>query len=309
MWPQFERLITEDRLAHAYIVEGDPAGAADQFAHRVIAALYGQQEGEEAAALARMAEEGSHPDISVVEPESKSRQILTKQIDGEIHRLHQTAYEGGWKVLIIRYAELMNQDAANKFLKTLEEPPAGVLILLLSNAADAILTTIRSRCQLVRLEAAGGGHDAAWMPHMKMLLHKGWGRSLSDRAGAAEDLQALLDVIKKQAVEATELEFADDESVDKKRMEARAESRYKAEAEHVMRSLESWCRDLLMVKLSLTEETAPLVYPDDRQVLEVQAERLSVKDCYKLIERVEKTARRVLFGNLPIEATTETAYL
>lgn len=79
--------------------------------------------------------------------------ISVDQSQEIIKKLSLRSYEGGYKVMIIWKAEAMNQSCANKLLKILEEPPAKTLFLLLTEEPDSILPTIRSRTQIVRINA------------------------------------------------------------------------------------------------------------------------------------------------------------
>ncbi len=105
-------------------------------------------------------ENDTHPDVLVVEP--LTNDILICQIrpgkdrdkcDQEgyikprvVEMLAFKSFEGGFKVVIVDQAERMNNSAANAFLKTLEEPPEGSVIILVSSQPDRLLPTIRSRC-------------------------------------------------------------------------------------------------------------------------------------------------------------------
>ena len=94
----------------------------------------------------------THPDLRVVQPESKSRRIVIDQIRELEHAIQRKPLLAG-KVAIIHDAERMQPQAANAFLKTLEEPPEGSLILLLSTVPEAILETVLSAklpCGLMR---------------------------------------------------------------------------------------------------------------------------------------------------------------
>lgn len=66
--------------------------------------------------------------------------------------LSDTAFAGGWKVVVLAGADRLTNEAANAFLKMLEEPPPKTLILLLTDAPQALLPTIRSRCQRIDLD-------------------------------------------------------------------------------------------------------------------------------------------------------------
>ena len=134
-----------DRLGHAYLLVGaEPAlELARQLAVMVIHAP--------AASVL------THPDVHLVEPESKSRRIVVEQmreLESALRLRASTA--GGRKVGIVREADRLQVQAANAFLKTLEEPPAGSLLLLLSAQPEALMETILSRCIKVTLQAPAG---------------------------------------------------------------------------------------------------------------------------------------------------------
>ncbi|KAA3664969.1 MAG: DNA polymerase III subunit delta' [Chloroflexi bacterium] len=95
-----------------------------------------------------------HPDIRLVEPEVSGRGKLTLKID-VIRQLQQdlnlSAYEATYKVAILQRFDAATQGAANAFLKTLEEPPKNVILVLTATDADTMLPTISSRCRTVNL--------------------------------------------------------------------------------------------------------------------------------------------------------------
>jgi DNA polymerase III subunit delta' len=135
----FERLSESrraGRLAHAYLLTG-PTGSGKSWLAVHLAALALGCAPESALA---------HPDVHMVQPESKSRRIVIDQIRDLEHSIQRKPLLGSNKVAIVHDADRMQQQAANAFLKTLEEPPPGSLILLLSTRPKAILETVRSRC-------------------------------------------------------------------------------------------------------------------------------------------------------------------
>ncbi len=124
------------RLAHAYLLTG-AAGCGKSWLAMQLAGLV----------LRCLAESIlSHPDLHRVQPESKSRRIVIGQMRELEHSIHRKPLLARSKVAIIHDADRMQPQAANAFLKTLEEPPARSLILLLSANPKGILETIRSRC-------------------------------------------------------------------------------------------------------------------------------------------------------------------
>ena len=128
---------------------------------------------------------GSHPDVMVVKPESKLRQIKIGQIVRRpnspprvLHDLvNNKPVEGGYKVALLVAADRLNEDAANSLLKTLEEPPARTVFVLLSTEPGRLLDTIRSRC--LRLNFAGDGQrtfgegELAWLREFAAMAAKG----------------------------------------------------------------------------------------------------------------------------------------
>lgn len=104
---------------------------------------------------------GNHPDLMVIQPEDDSKGIKIDQVRKLTEALGKTAQQGGFKVVILDPAEAMNANASNALLKSLEEPQANTLLILISHGASQILPTIKSRCQL-RLMA---------MPRREQVLH------------------------------------------------------------------------------------------------------------------------------------------
>jgi DNA polymerase III subunit delta' len=124
------------RLAHAYLLTGPVGSGKSWLAEHLAALVLGC---DPAGVIA-------HPDLHTVQPESKSRRIVIDQIRELEHSIQRKPLLTKNKAAIIYDAERMQLQAANAFLKTLEEPPPYSLILLLSTVPEAILETVLSRC-------------------------------------------------------------------------------------------------------------------------------------------------------------------
>jgi DNA polymerase III subunit delta' len=110
----------------------------------------------------RLVEHGSHPDLHRLGPAGPGRQVVIGGPDAKyrgvrdlIGELQLMPVEGGVRVAIIEGADRMNEDAQSALLKTLEEPPAGVTILLCADQEARLLPTVRSRCFRLRLGLVG----------------------------------------------------------------------------------------------------------------------------------------------------------
>src|SRR5205807_3515166 len=96
---------------------------------------------------------GSHPDLTWVVP-SGAHEILVSDIDEPvIAAASRTPFEGARRVFVIERVDELGDEAANRMLKTLEEPSGFVHLLLLTDRLTEVLPTISSRCQLVRFDA------------------------------------------------------------------------------------------------------------------------------------------------------------
>jgi DNA polymerase-3 subunit delta' len=142
----------DGRPSHAYLFHG-PGGAGKRAAARALAAdLLAEGSADPAGAHARVMS-GAHPDLTWVVP-SGAHEILVSDVDGPvISAASRTPFESSRRVFVIERADELSDDAANRMLKTLEEPASFVHLILLTDRLGEILPTIRSRCQTVRFEA------------------------------------------------------------------------------------------------------------------------------------------------------------
>src|SRR6266487_5291585 len=135
----------QNRLAHAYLISGPRGSGKHLLAAEVASLVNGTKATDVFSSKAR--------EIFVAQPESKSRRIVIEQIRNIEHALQMRASHGRHKVAIISDADRLQLQAANAFLKTLEEPPKDSLLLLLSALPEALPDTIVSRCIGIPLAA------------------------------------------------------------------------------------------------------------------------------------------------------------
>ena len=151
---RWERVVGQDRAVallqraaerpvHAYLLVG-PRGSGTDEAARSFAAAVIAPDDDRAWDLAWR---GRHPDVIEIDP--ADNQIRVEHAQEIIDEAYSSPIEGDRKAIIVFEAERLNEAAANKLLKTLEEPPASALLVLVTAGADQLLPTIRSRCQRV----------------------------------------------------------------------------------------------------------------------------------------------------------------
>lgn len=148
-----------DRIAHAYLFHGEDGIGKRLTAFRFVQSLNCEAasgaEGPEACGACRSCRQidaRSFPDLLVIEPDRDRvvPQIKIEQIREVEHHIVYRPLIGSRKICLIDDADRMTLAAANALLKTLEEPPAHSLFLLISSRPSALPATVRSRCQLLR---------------------------------------------------------------------------------------------------------------------------------------------------------------
>lgn len=159
------RSIARGRQAHAYLFAGSPGIGKSRFARIFAQSLFCEKH-DDTELLAcgdcspcRQMDAGSHPDFFAIGcPEGKNEIPVSvfygdkerRGQEGLIHDLSLRPMAGTRRIAVLDDANRMNEEGANAMLKTLEEPPPNSMLILIAENLDAMLPTIRSRCQLVR---------------------------------------------------------------------------------------------------------------------------------------------------------------
>jgi DNA polymerase-3 subunit delta' len=138
--------------SHAYLFHG-PDGAGKRAAARAVACELLARGVQDEQSARRRALSGAHPDLTWVSP-SGAHEILVSDIaEPVVAAAAKTPFEATRRVFVIERVDELGEEAANRMLKTLEEPPDYVHLILLTSRLAEVLPTIRSRCQLVRFDA------------------------------------------------------------------------------------------------------------------------------------------------------------
>jgi DNA polymerase-3 subunit delta' len=142
----------DGRPSHAYLFHG-PAGAGKAAAARAFAAELLADGAPDPEGVRTRVAHGVHPDLTWVTPSGAAEMLVSDIDEPVVAAATRTPFESRRRVFVIERAETMNDQAANRMLKTLEEPAAFAHLLLLTSRPGELLPTISSRCQPVRFDA------------------------------------------------------------------------------------------------------------------------------------------------------------
>lgn len=163
----FQQALRNDRLAHAFCFYGPKESPKLEVAIELAKALnceYGTDDACDQCRSCRQIQHGNHVDVLIIEPEGSLIKIDQLRALQRQFRL-KTAVDNK-RIVIIKGAEKMRAEAANSLLKFLEEPVAPMVAILLTEQIQAVLPTIRSRCQQIRFPARSPQLRAtAWEQH------------------------------------------------------------------------------------------------------------------------------------------------
>lgn len=166
-WQHLISLQSDNRLPHALLLGGPSGIGKRQFALALAQYIMCERPVSGTACgecrQCGFNRAGTHPDLKLVAPEERGRQIRIDQVRDVVEFLGHTAQQGGYKVTIIRPAEAMNINAANALLKSLEEPAGNTLLILIADSPSLLLATIRSRCQIVTFPLPERERALAWL--------------------------------------------------------------------------------------------------------------------------------------------------
>jgi DNA polymerase-3 subunit delta' len=299
-----------ERMAHAYVVEGTLREEASQLA-LWLASLLLCEGGRDAAPCGactscRRVAEHSHPDLGWEEPQKKSRILSVDQMRQLQRRAFQTSFSGGWKVCVIAGADCMNIASANAFLKTLEEPPDRTLFLLLTDRPQALLPTIISRCQRLVLASLTDELDEARRAQLVGILSRPVGGVVT-RLGRAHLILGLLEEVKAQVASEIKAEASDDDTVTSETEEARISSVYRERRTAIIRSLQFWYRDILLLVCGAS--AAHLVFPEAEAVLRELAQSRLHAAALRDVATIDTIDERLSARNMSEQTVLEQALL
>ncbi len=306
--------LAEGRSAHAYLFAGPPGIGKATLAGELAQALNCERGPRADApcgdcrACTRIAA-GGHADVETLTPRSPcevsdhdhSRDTTASlricQVRRVDHTLVGAPYEGRMRVIIVDPADALTTEAANAFLKTLEEPPPNATIVLVATSAEALLPTIRSRCRTVTLQSVpepalraalierwGASEEEAARIAALALGRPGWARAALDDSGLLDERATLVRRVQ---------ELSDAPRDERLAYAEELANRWPAHRDDVRDELDiwqEWWRDVLVVRAGRPDLAIHKPMADELSIVAAEVETIDALD---FIESVRATLRHV----------------
>jgi DNA polymerase III subunit delta' len=146
-----EPALAQGNASHAYLFYG-PSGTGKRAVARAFAAALLADGARDPGTVAERVARDCHPDLTWVTPSGAAEMLVADIEEPVVAAATRTPFESARRVFVLEGVDAMNDQAANRMLKTLEEPPAFAHLLLLTDRREDVLATIASRCQQVRFD-------------------------------------------------------------------------------------------------------------------------------------------------------------
>jgi DNA polymerase-3 subunit delta' len=323
-----QRSLERGRLAHAYLFTGDQLDELEAVARTLAKTLNCQNPPARASngvpidccdkcVNCRKVQEGNHADVQWLRPESKTRIISVDQVRELIQTVNLKPTEAEYKVGVLVAADRLNIQAANAFLKTLEEPPKKSVIILLSTEPGRLLDTILSRC--IRLTFATGGQKFSptqleWLDAFASTVIEAQGGLLARYrllGTLLSQLGTAKEAIEEQLTARSPLNrYADAETDLKEKWEdelkAAIEAEYRRQRSEMLNALQWWLRDVWLQTVTVGEDL--LTFPQHREVTAAIAQKLQPTDALANLTHLERL-QRLLFTNVQEALALEVGLL
>ncbi len=300
------------KVSHAYIINGEKSSGKEFIARIFAMALQCEQEGTDPCNECRSCKQalsGNQPDILYVSHE-KPNTISVDDIRVQINNnVAVKPYSSRYKVYIINEAEKMTPQAQNALLKTLEEPPEYVVILLLVSNVNTLLPTVLSRCVLLNMKPVRDSLMKKYLmeelrvPDYKADVCVAFARGNVGKAKALASSEEFENV-KSEALGL--LKYVQDMEIPEIVMAIKRIGEYRLEVNDYLDILAIWYRDVLLFKA--TADVNHLVFREEIQTIRKVAGRSSYEGIENVIRALDKAKRR-LDANVNFDLAMELLFL
>ncbi len=300
--------ISTGKVSHAYIINAERSAGKEFMARAFAQALQCEQGGTEPCGVChscRQAESRNHPDIIYIN-RVKAASIGVDEVREQLcNDVNIRPYSRPYKIYIINEAELLTVQAQNAILKTLEEPPEYVVIMLLTANVASFLPTVRSRCVELEMKPVPNDELKKYLmeemeiPDYRAEVCVAYAQGNVGKAremAKSDDFTAIQDVAISLVKNARETEISDMIEL------IQSMSEYKVDPQEYLDIITVWYRDVLLFKA--TGDTDNIVNKEQLATIRKVAGRCSYEGIETVIEAIQKAKSR-LKANVNFELTME----
>lgn len=289
--------VQQNKVSHAYILNGQRGSGKKMLAKLFAMTLQCESDKSDPCGECRsciQANNGNQPDIITVKhekPASISVDDIRTQVNGDIMI---KPYSSPYKVYIIPDADLLTVQAQNALLKTIEEPPEYAVIFLLTENADSLLPTIRSRCVMLKLRNIKDKLVKKYL--MEQLQVPDYQAELCAAFAQGNIGRAMLlaksehfNEIKEEAIQL--LKYINEMELHEIVSAIKEINKYKLEVADYLDIITIWYRDVLLYKA--TADVDGLVFSDQLKYIKERASKSSYEGIENILEAIEKAKSRI----------------
>lgn len=293
----FEGALSSGKVSHAYLINGERSSGKEFIANIFAAALQCESNGTDPCGechSCKQAATGNQPDIIHVTHE-KPGVIGVDDIRNQINNdIVIKPYSSNYKIYIMNEAEKMTPQAQNALLKTLEEPPAYAVILLLTTNVDSMLQTILSRCVVLNMKPVADELVKKFLmkevqvPDYKADICVAFARGNIGKAkllAASEEFENVKDAA------VSLLKNIKDMEVDDLIKNVKSIGEFKLEVTDYLDIMAIWYRDALLFKA--TNDANHLIFKDEIQYIKRVADQSTYEGIEVILQALEQAKRRI----------------
>ncbi|MEY8427448.1 DNA polymerase III subunit delta' [Lachnospiraceae bacterium 46-15] len=307
-----ENAMKLDKISHAYIINGDKGSGKKLLASAFAQVLQCEAKEKDSCGecrSCRQAESGNHPDIIRIVHEKPNSISVDEIRDQLVNDVQIKPYSSRYKIYIVPEAEKLTVQAQNALLKTIEEPPAYAVIMLLTVNASALLPTVLSRCVMLNMKPVSDKQVRQYlMEHVQIpdyqadicsaFSHGNIGRALE--LATSEKFQEIKSAVLALARDAASMEIQDIIVSVKSMVD------FKLFIEDFFDLLAVWYCDVLYFKA--TKDVDGLAFKDQVQMISDQTSKSSYEGLERILDGIQKAKQR-LNANVNFELTMELLFM
>lgn len=290
-----KNIIQNNKLSHAFIFEGLDGIGKSLIGINLAKSIFCDSHSGDACGVCRSCikmDHDNHPDYMMIEPDGKN--IKNAQVEAFQEFAVTKPYDGDYKIVLIKEAEKMNASSQNRILKTLEEPPEHVIIIMITNNSESLLPTVVSRCQVIKFNGLKNQEIAEYL-FEKFEIKRDQAELISRLSvGSLEKAHDYIESDSFKLIKKSVLELLNALNSNQRAKLLELSLFFIANKENIVKLLDYmilWYRDILLYKKTKIKDI--LIHIDELELIKKLSRNLSVKKLIDNIEVIEATKKKL----------------